>query len=371
MRLNRALSNRRRLVLTASLAAVAALLVLHYTVPLHRFGLHDLLRRLFYVPVIVSAMAGGALGGLLTAAFAAAAYLPHLGELALAGDRILDHVLELILLPLIGLLVGAFADASRRARAQAEASAGLAALGEFGLAVMAQAEGPLASIEGQTESLSFLARRGGDKAAGFAAGIIGDETARLRRLLADLRDIGRAGARQSAPVDLAALVARVAREIEIGRSAGPGLACDEPARRVIIRADAGLLAYSLRSLFFGLIEAVPADGRLAVMFPHVRDEGDVAIAARLPGGPLPDLERRLSAVFGAGSADYRFDRALCVHTLRREGVDVSFRRSSDREAFVRLRCRTEALLPVHASMLAAEGDRIETRPAGTTKIVRH
>ncbi len=147
------LERRRFQVLVLCAVAVAVLLFLHYTAALHRLGVHDALRRLFYLPVIVAAIAAGSRGGLSIAGFAVLGFLPHLRQLARTDDRVLDSVFELVLLLVVGALVGAYADASRRARAQAAESGRLAALGETGLALMAQTEGPLAAIEGQADVL--------------------------------------------------------------------------------------------------------------------------------------------------------------------------------------------------------------------------
>src|SRR3990172_10948331 len=145
-----------RRITSLSLAAVGGLLLLHYTMPLDSLGLHDFLRRLFYVPVVLAAIAAGIWGGAVPAAACSAGYLPHVVQLARAGDRVLDHLLELIVLAAVGLLVGAFADSSRQARAAAAERGRLAALGEVGLAVLGQIEGPLTSIEGQAVSLTVM-----------------------------------------------------------------------------------------------------------------------------------------------------------------------------------------------------------------------
>lgn len=89
-------------VVSLCAAAVALLLVMHYTAALHQLGIHDALRRLFYLPVIVAAVAAGSRGGLTIAGFAVVGFLPHLRQLASAGDRVMDSVFELLLLLLIG-----------------------------------------------------------------------------------------------------------------------------------------------------------------------------------------------------------------------------------------------------------------------------
>ena len=168
------LESHRAQLVSLCVVAVSVLLFLHYTAALHQLGLHDVLRRLFYLPVIVAAIVAGRRGGLAVAGFAALGFVPHLRQLARAGDRAMDPVFDLVLLLLVGTLVGAYVDASHRARRKAAERGRLAALGETGLALMAQTEGPLAAIAGQTESLAGMAIHSRSDATAFATRIIGE-----------------------------------------------------------------------------------------------------------------------------------------------------------------------------------------------------
>lgn len=333
----RTVERRRALGVGLSLGAVCVLLGLHYGVTLHSLGLHDLLRRFFYLPVIAAAIAGGMRGGLLVAAAAAIGYLPHLRQLAAAGDRVLDHALELLLLPLIGVLVGGFADSSRRARALAAERGRLAALGEVGVAILAQIEGPLSSIAGQAESLEFTSRRNRDGAAEFATRVIRDEIARLRHLLTDLRGLGRAGGQRVAAVNLAALLGGLVNELRTGRSRGPRIVLVSEPKQLMVRANRAALAYSLRSLLLGLLDAVSASDSFEIALDERNGDAVLTMTVRSSSIELPDLESGLGAVFGAEVGEYHFRQALCVHLLTAEGAAVRFRRVSPREAVVIVR----------------------------------
>ncbi|MEK6988505.1 MAG: hypothetical protein AABX97_10550 [Candidatus Thermoplasmatota archaeon] len=240
------------------------LLTLHYTVSIRPFGVHDLLRRLFYVPVIGAAIAFGLRGGLLASAAALLGYVPHLGLLVRAGAPVVDPALELVLLPVVGMLVGRFADSSRRDRAIAVERARLAALGEVALAMTAQAEGPLAAIQGQAESLRYLGEQKGATAVVFAARVISEEASRVRRFLIDLHGLQRGGKRSPSNVDLAALTSGVVADIQAAERAPSRLTLGVVSSGVRLRADARVLAYALRSLVGGLLDAVPAARRLEV-----------------------------------------------------------------------------------------------------------
>jgi hypothetical protein len=322
-------------VLAACLSVVAALLVLHYSTAIHRLGLHDVLRRLFYLPVVVAAIAAGARGGLLCAGLAAAGYLPHLRQLALAGDRVLDSAIELVLLLAIGLLVGAFADRSRRARALAAERGRLAAIGEVGVAMMAQMEGPLSGIEGQAVALGALADRGRDPAVAFAAGVLGDQVNRARRLLEDVRGLGCAREQRLVTLDLASLTRHIVSEVAAGVSPSR-IRLVSGDERVAVQARGRPLAYALRSLLHGLLEVLPAGGTLEVEVVGSGECSTVRVRAVADEGELPDLEAGLSSVFGAGAKEYRFGEALCLYFLIASGAAVVFRRLSAREGMIEI-----------------------------------
>ena len=329
-----ALSGARTWILVLSFAAIGAILALHYTSSLRALGIHDLLRRLFYLPVAAAAIAGGVRFGLLAAGVTLLGYSPHLLQLAKAGDRLGDLLMEMVVLAGVATLVGVFADSSRRARALAMERGRVAALAEIGIAVMGQVEGPLRSIEGQAESLSLLNRSG---AASFAVWAIQSEAMRVRRLLHDLRDLSRAGAMPPTVVNLSALVTGIAGDVSAARPGRVPIRLERSAAIIMTRADRPTLAYALRTLLLSIWDAIPQPARILVSL-ETSEGGFPALRILVGSGSdwLPHLEQVVSGVFGPGVSEYRFDHALCVHLLRAQGVRVTFERPSDAEASMNL-----------------------------------
>lgn len=323
-------TERHRFAVVAVCAlGVALLLALHYTATLHLLGLHDALRRLFYLPVIVAAIAAGSRGGLGIAAFAGLGFLPHLRQLATAGDRVMDSAVELVLLLLVGGLVGWYADASRRARAQAAERGRFAALGEMGLALVAQTQGPLAAIEGQALSLSALSESGGRGGISFAAEVIREEAARARHLLGDIGEIASVTEQRRDRIELSPLIERILTDVRNAREdGGRAIFVDRP-RSCIVASNKRALAFSLRTLVYGLLDSVARPGwvelRLAGL-PVVDPTLEVSVFTL--GEKLPDLEESLTRVFGAGAGEYRFQQVLCIRLLALLGASVKFQRVS-------------------------------------------
>jgi len=104
-------------------AAVATSVVLvsalHYLTSGQSVVLHEFFRRLYYVPIVVAAVRFGLAGGVATAVFASALYLPHVW----VGGPAPEQYGELLLFNVIGLVTGLLADRLRRERDRHERAA--------------------------------------------------------------------------------------------------------------------------------------------------------------------------------------------------------------------------------------------------------
>ncbi len=325
--------------LLVSLGGIAVLLALHYTVSVRPFGIHDILRRLFYVPIVGAAIAYGLRGGLLASGTALLGYIPHLGRLVQAGVPALDPAMELVLLPTVGTLVGWFADSSRRDRVLARERGRLAALGEVALAMTSQTRAPLAAIEGQAESLRFLSERNGAGAVGFAARVISEEVARVQRFLTDLDGLGQGSTRLPSNIDLAALTTGVVADIQAKYGVPSRLALGSVSAGVSLRADARVVACTLRFLIRGLLEVVPAPQRLEVGVGPTAAGATVQIRAIHDGPCVPGLDPVGSESHGPDRDDRLLRQALSVHLLAAEGAEVEIHGHSHREALLTVRFR--------------------------------
>ena len=328
------MERRPAAVTVACVGLIVSLLMLHYGTAIHRLGLHDLMRGLFYLPVAVAAVAAGWRGGVVTASVAGIGYIPHIRQLEQAGDRAVNNGLELALMLAVGALVGAFADASRRSRFLAAERGRMAALGEVGLGMMLQTQRPLAAIEGQAESLRALARRATDLPVEFAARIIQGEAARVGRLMSDLRALGSVDPRRPGSVDLSSLATGIVGDL--AAQAGYRVTLGPVVEGALIHADRRKLAWALRSLLSGLLVTDPPPRRVEVNVTAGEKEAILGIRADFGIDDAPDLQRSLSDVFGVATTDYQFQRALCLHLLIAEGGRVGHERLGRHTRLVRV-----------------------------------
>lgn len=147
---------------------IVVISALHYAAPTHAYGLHDIYRRLYYIPIILAAFDGGLSGGFIAAAVVCAAYAPHaFGPMSQdpASDtqKILEMVLYLAIGGLTGWLVSRLKDTRhqllnsvgqlRSTEEQLVRAAKLAAVGRLSAGLAHEIRNPLASIKGSAEIL--------------------------------------------------------------------------------------------------------------------------------------------------------------------------------------------------------------------------
>jgi len=150
--------------------------VLHYrTGAQHPWG-HDLLRRLYYLPILFAAFSGGLRGGVTVSVFASLVYLPHAYTSFLVQDPAdaLEKGLEILLYNIVAVVAGLLVDRERREREQQERLATrlgdalaeqrrieaqliragkLGALGEMTAGIAHEIKNPLHALKGTAEIL--------------------------------------------------------------------------------------------------------------------------------------------------------------------------------------------------------------------------
>lgn len=171
---------RRRSILDRSMVLgvwlpVLVIGALHYGTSAEAHWVHDVLRRLYYLPIIVAAFLTGVRGGLLASVLVSLTYLPHafmhLGHLAHMdpGDTV-HKALEVVLYNVIGAVAGVLADRERHRREELHKAlsaqqrlqqelvrAGrLSALGEVVAGVAHELRNPIHSLKGTAEVVDPL-----------------------------------------------------------------------------------------------------------------------------------------------------------------------------------------------------------------------
>ncbi len=159
--------------------------VFHYATASHQHWVHDVLRRLYYVPILFAAFSRGLPGGLTIAAFSSLTYVPHaffLMEGNVDPGTTLNKFLEIVLYNIIGIVAGVLADREAGRRRQAEFAfaeqkrmaaqlirAGrLAALGELVAGIAHEIKNPLHTLKGTAEIVNDIVPSDAEQAGMWA-----------------------------------------------------------------------------------------------------------------------------------------------------------------------------------------------------------
>jgi signal transduction histidine kinase len=262
----------------------------HMAVPVARQVPHDLLVRLYYLPIALGGAWFGLWGGLGTAGLVTLVYLPHI-VLVDHGALTIGYLLEIPVFLGVGLLTGLIVDRHAQYRrgleAQAETLAQshqelrdqtrlllekevqlhradrLSALGQLSAGLAHEIRNPLGAIKGAVEILEEDYPSGHPKAEFYA--IILKEVKRLNDVVTNFLNFARPVTMRFVPVDvrealtsLEGLVSGQARahRVQIFTSFHLG-----PTR---VMADEALLKQAFLNIMLNALEAMPEGGDLAI-----------------------------------------------------------------------------------------------------------
>ena len=150
--------------------------VLHYLTTTRYVWAHDVLRRLYYLPILFAAFSEGVRGGISVSVFASFIYIPHAFLSLVAQDPgdALEKGLEIVLYNIVAVVAGLLVDRERREREKQERLARdlsealeeqrriesqliragrLGALGELTAGIAHEIKNPLHTMKGTAEIL--------------------------------------------------------------------------------------------------------------------------------------------------------------------------------------------------------------------------
>ncbi|HSB68519.1 MAG TPA: ATP-binding protein [Candidatus Methylomirabilis sp.] len=298
----------------ASRAAILAgtiflMTIAHLATPVSRHVQHDVLVRLYYLPIALGGAWFGLRGGLGAAGLITLIYLPHI-LIVSHGEMTIGYLLEIPIFFAVGLLTGLIVDRQETYRrgleAQAETLARshrelqeqtrlllekdaqlrradrLSALGQLSAGLAHEIRNPLGAIKGAVEILQDDFPPGHDKAEFF--GILLKEVDRLNEVVTNFLSFARPVRVRFAPVEVSAVLAALeglisgqarARRVQVFTSFHSG-----PSR---VMADDTLLKQAFLNIMLNALEAMPEGGDLAISTRLASPKGSAP-----PGGGRPE-----------------------------------------------------------------------------------
>jgi two-component system, NtrC family, sensor histidine kinase HydH len=296
---------------------VVAVTVAHFLTPGESEWLHDVFRRLYYIPIIVGAFLFGLRGALLTSATVTVLYLPH--AFWLTGPHAHHHgmihadptgtankILELVLYNVVALVTGLLVEKQRRAQRDVEhkvaemqaleqqlVRAGrLQSLGELTAGLAHEIKNPLASLKTASAIVADEIPQGSPRRK--MVGILQSEIDRLAALLERFLAFARPGTMTLAPVALWEVVeqavALVKPQADV-RQVALRAECTAPVP--MVEGDRDKLTQILLNVILNAVQFSTAQGSVLVRLqrkhlPH----GDYLVVSVSDDGPGISDEHR-------------------------------------------------------------------------------
>ena len=297
----------RRLWNAGSVALVwlplLAITVLHYGAPHHAIWVHDIARRLFYLPIVFAAVRGGVSAGLLATAVVLVAYMPHAFLLEMDTDpaSVTQKILEMGFYVVLAVATGWIAERLERQReslarheAALQRAARLESLGQLTAGLAHEIRNPLHAMRGTAEILLDHVPAGIEERDLAEAHLA--EIDRLSGVLKRFLDFARQGSPTVGPVRLGDVVERVGSLIRAQASQqGTALRVDRGDDRTV-PADFDLLVQATLAIALNALQAVDERGAVTLTTGHLARDGrnHGVIAVHNDGPPLPpEIRERL------------------------------------------------------------------------------
>lgn len=283
---------------------IAVITALHYGTSHEIAWVHDVLRRLYYLPIVLAAFRHGLPGGVGAALVTSLVYLPH--AFAPGGHHHdpaggLDKALEILLYNSVGATAGWLAGRERRRRLELQAAlaeqqrlvdqlvqAGrLSALGEVVAGIAHEIKNPLHALAGTAEIVDPLIPADAEERRMWE--IHRKELGRLARVADRFLSFARPSPSALAPIDLRRVAEQLVALVEAeARHKQVRLALDVPAEPVIVRGDADQIASLALHIAVNAFKYA-SGGNLRV---HVATTDEALLVLENDGPPLADETRR-------------------------------------------------------------------------------
>jgi signal transduction histidine kinase len=260
----------------------------HYGTGSHLSWAHDVLRRLYYIPIVLGAFAFGLRGALAASIVTSILYMPH----AFGGLHHYHHdpggsiekLLEIVVYNLIGWITGTLADREVRERlaqqriarqlaesleevklmeAQLVRSGKLRALGELTAGLAHEIKNPLASLKGAVEILSDEVRP--DSPRRKMIDILNKELDRLAAVLERFLSFARPKSVTVTDICIDDVIEPVVALVEPqARKQDTRIRWDRCPKPASIRGDKEQLTGVVMNVVLNAVQAMPAGGEVTI-----------------------------------------------------------------------------------------------------------
>ena len=315
--------------------------VLHYRTEAEFVWAHDVLRRLYYLPILFAAFSEGVRGAISVSVFASLIYFPHAFLSLVARDpgHALEKGLEILLYNLVAVVAGRLVDRERREREKQEKLARklsealeeqhriesqliragrLGALGELTAGIAHEIKNPLHTLKGTAEILRDAIP--GEAPERRMLDLHMEEIDRLAQTAERFLTFARPAPSDRRPIDLRDVVKRVVSlvETQAGRE-GVHAAVDryDGTEPPTVMGDADQLTQLLLNVAINGVQAMAGrgEGKLSFSVTPQRRGGKTSFDVRVKnsGPPIPEdlLERIFDPFFTTKDGGTGLGLSIC------------------------------------------------------------
>ena len=283
---------------------ILVLTLAHYLTPPDKPLLHDLYRRLYYLPIILAAFTFGLKGALIFSVTVSIVFIPHVfhrwGQIHL---QTMDALFEILLYNIVAWVSGALVESERKQRAKLkEAQEELIqankykVLGELASGMAHEIRNPLGSIQGSLEILKEDYKEG-DKKAEFL-NILFKEIKRLNRVVTDFLSYARPTQPALVDCDLNQLISESISIIKPEADKKQiRLNLHSVSKLPQIQADSSQLKQALLNLLLNSLQAIEKSGEISITSETSNGWISVEIKDTGPGISPENLSRVFTPFF--------------------------------------------------------------------------
>ncbi|HXF49418.1 MAG TPA: ATP-binding protein [Verrucomicrobiae bacterium] len=296
-------SRWKQLAIVAGLVAVFS--ILHYITPASRPILHDVWRKLYFVPILLAAFWFGMRGGLASSVLISIIYLPHvLHQWAHIHTQREDAIFDILLYNIVGGLTGFLAAREREQREKLEQAQKellradrLKLLGELSAGMAHEVRTPLASVLGSVDILSKESARPEEKKEFLD--ILKKEVHRLERVVNDFLNYSRIEKKDFTSCDLndvARQAEGILRSHPLGKRVRVALNLEGELPKIL--GDSNQLCQAVLNLAVNGMQAV-GEGEIKIS-TGINSGGRrvfLSVSDRGPGIPPENLEKIFTPFF--------------------------------------------------------------------------
>lgn len=300
-------------------AALGIITYLHYSTSPYLLFYHEVLTRLYYIPIILAAFWFGLRGGLISSILISLVYAPHMVfQLAEVLPHESGAFLEIILYNVVGAVTGVMAQRIQDQKERFQRIAlelqklhgeleqqtflllekeemlrradRLSALGELSAGIAHEIRNPLASIKGTAEILQedFPPH---DKKYEFLQILI-KEVERLNKVVENFLSFARPQAPDLGPCEVNTILKNVLDLVKHpAHKAGVSISTSFDGQGADLIADAEQLKQAFLNIILNALQAMPQGGELKITTVHETPWVKIYFQDRGPGIPPQDLDK--------------------------------------------------------------------------------